>query len=154
MRAKSCTETLFFIALQSLRTVTDLYYIEISRIADLFLVCFTYPLDKGINSFILDNAYGTSAKAGTGHTGSNDTIYLPCFLYQSIQLDTGYFIIIPQGYVGCVHQFTKQLHIIVLQRFYRTDRSLILIYCMLCTLSADITLDNSCLLYTSDAADE
>ena len=45
--------------------------------------------------------------------------------------------------MGCVHQFTKQLHIIVLQRFYRTDRSLILIYCMLCTLSADITLDNS-----------
>ena len=45
--------------------------------------------------------------------------------------------------MGCIHQLTKQLHIIVLQRFYRTDRSLILIYCMLCTLSADITLDNS-----------
>ena len=45
--------------------------------------------------------------------------------------------------MGCIHQLTKQLHIIVLQRFNRTDRSLILIYCMLCTLSADITLDNS-----------
>ena len=45
--------------------------------------------------------------------------------------------------MGRIHQLTKQLHIIVLQRFYRTDRSLILVYCMLCTLSADITLDNS-----------
>ena len=45
--------------------------------------------------------------------------------------------------MGCIHQLTKQLHIIILQRFNRTDRSLILIYRMLCTLSADITLDNS-----------
>ena len=44
--------------------------------------------------------------------------------------------------MGCIHQLTKQLYIIVLQCFYRTDRSLILIYCMLCTLSADIALDD------------
>ena len=124
-------------------TGSNLNDIKICRISDLILICLAYLIDKGVNSLILYNAYGTSAETGTGHTGTNNTVYLPCFFYQSIQLDTCYLIIIPQRYMGSIHQLTKQLHIVVLQSFYRTNGSLILIYSVLCALSADIALDNS-----------
>ena len=42
-----------------------------------------------------------------------------------------------------VHQLSELHYVICLQSLNRTDGALVLIHCVLCTLSADITLDNS-----------
>ena len=55
------------------------------------------------NGIILYNAYGTTAKSRTCHTGTDNAFYGPCSFYQSIQFDTGNFVIVTEGHMGSIH---------------------------------------------------
>lgn len=63
-----------------------LYYIEISLIADLFLVDLSYILDEALHCILFYDADGTAAEACSGHTGTNHTVLFPCSINQGIQL--------------------------------------------------------------------
>ena len=64
-----------------------------------------------------------------------------CEIHQNINLFTRYLIIISKRYMRCIHQLSKCLNIICFERFYRLDRSSVLIHRMLCSFLSDLRLD-------------
>ena len=127
--------------LNFLCAVADIHYIKLSRMACLRLVLFAQLFDEMVYRIILHNAHSTAAETAACDTGTDNALCLPCKIYQHIDLLAGNLIIIAQRYVRSIHQLAEFLHIACIESCNRLNRTLILIYCMVCSLTANRILD-------------
>ena len=109
--------------------------------SDFFCIGFSNRFNECINGLIFHDADSTSTKSASCDTGTENTGDRPGKINKNIDLIAGNSIIIPQGNVGLVHQFTKFLDLSVLKCLYSGDRTLIFVNGMLCTFPLDLIRD-------------
>src|SRR5690554_6129045 len=85
----------------------------------------THLGDETINSSFLNNAHGTTAKTGTGHSGTHYAIDAPGLLDQSIQLGPGHLVIVAQRNMRGVHQLPKLRQIVLFQSLHSIEYTLV-----------------------------
>ena len=100
-----------------------------------------------INRVIFHNAHGTASESASGNTGTDHARSLPCQIHQDVDLLAGYFIIIPQGYMGLIHQFPEAGDVIGFQRRHRLDGALVLRHRVFCTLNQNRVFEHMLMLF-------
>ena len=90
--------------------VTDLYHIEICGIADFLFISISYFFNKGVyGSHVFTILTVQPPKPAPVIREPMTPVHLPGFFHQRVQLDAGYFVVIPQGNVGSVHQLSESV---------------------------------------------
>src|SRR5699024_8573216 len=88
-------------------SVSDINCVELCFMSDFFFVSFPDALDECVNSVIFYDADCTSAESASCDSGSDYARDLPRQINQDVNFLAGNFIIIAQGDMGLIHQFTE-----------------------------------------------
>ena len=110
--------------------VTDLDCVEFRLMSDFFFVCLSDAFDECIYRIIFYNADCASAESAAGNAGPDHARDFPCQINQNINFITGNCIVVPQRYMGLIHQFSEPADIACAKSSDSVDGALIFVNCM------------------------